>query len=303
MGKYPYFCSMITAKPHSMKLKFEGQEHCIDASTLVSVLTQYQSVVTEANRQLSGGARNVTLKVNAIEKGSFIIDVSVNQSLVEQLFSSESVVYASCLCTIAAGVYGLYKKFKGRPVNPGSDKEEASALLGIDGDANTVNLTINTYNVPDVRRAVSKSIEVSKEDPNVDGFTVIGDNGGKSTVFMRTEFNEYLYDGFDTEDNIPGERVEEETATLVIVGLSFEAGARWSFMYNGFKISFPVKDGQLMKRIEAGERFGKGDAIKVRLRRIQRYNKEYRAYENKSYKIVEFMEHVIPPGQQALFDD
>lgn len=64
-------------------------------------------------------------------------------------------------------------------------------------------------------------------------------------------------------------------------------------MYNGFKIAITVKDDALMKKIDAGARFGKGDAIRVKLRRTQRYNKEYRAYENKSYKIVEFIEHII----------
>lgn len=41
-----------------------------------------------------------------------------------------------------------------------------------------------------------------------------------------------------------------------------------------------------------GERFGKGDAIRVRLRIVQRYNKDYKAYENKAFKITEFYEHI-----------
>lgn len=283
-----------------MQLKFEGQTHSIDAATLISTLTYCQAVVTEANKSLSGGARKVTLNVNAIEKGSFVIDVSVNPSIAE-LFSGENVRYAADLCAAVMGVYRLYKKFKGCPVKSGEDKKEAESLLNISGNSNIVNLTINTYNTPDVRRSVSKSIEVSKEDPNVDGFTVIGDDKETRAEFKRDEFNEYMYDGFDTEDNIPDERMEDETTTLIIVGLSFESGARWSFMYNGFKISIPVKNSALMKRIDNGERFGKGDAIKVKLRRVQKYNKEYRAYENKAYKILEFIEHIIPSEQKELF--
>ena len=59
----------------------------------------------------------------------------------------------------------------------------------------------------------------------------------------------------------------------------------------------------LMQKIDEGERFGKGDAIKVKLRRVQRYNKEYRAYENKSYRIVEFIEHIIPQKPLNLFEE
>lgn len=119
--------------------------------------------------------------------------------------------------------------------------------------------------------------------------------------FERKDFKDYIYDGFDTEDDIPNEKIIDEDTTLVIVGLNFEPEARWQFMYNGFKISMIVKDDALMQKINEGERFGKGDAIKVKLRRIQRYNKDYRTYENKSYKIIEFYEHVIPQKPLDMF--
>lgn len=98
-------------------------------------------------------------------------------------------------------------------------------------------------------------------------------------------------------------RTIEEITTLVIVGLNFERGSRWQFMYNGFKISMLVKDDALMQKIDEGERFGKGDAIKVKLRRVQKYNKDYRAYENKSYRIVEFLEHIIPQKPRNIFEE
>lgn len=31
------------------------------------------------------------------------------------------------------------------------------------------------------------------------------------------------------------------------------------------------------------------------MRVVKEYNKSYKAYENKSYLIIEFMEHIIPP--------
>ena len=283
-----------------MQLEFEGQTHSIDANTLVNILIHYQSVVTEANKQLSGGAREVTLKVNALKQGSFVVDVSVAQNIVEQLFSKDVVEYVAALCGVVGGVYKLYKHFKGRPVKTTEEKKNADTILKM-GD--NVNITINTYNQQIVRQAVSKSMETANDDPSVEGFTVQGDGGEKCAEFERKESEDYIYDGFDTEDAVPEERIEEEITTLVIVGLNFERGSRWQFMYNGFKISMIVKDDALMQKIDEGERFGKGDAIKVKLRRVQRYNKEYRAYENKSYRIVEFIEHIIPQKPLNLFEE
>ena len=285
-----------------MRLELQGQTHSIDANTLVNILVHFQLIVTEANKQMSGGAREVTLKVNALERGSFVIDMSVVQSIISQLFSNDALSYAADLCGVVGGVYALYGKFKGKPVKTESEKKEAVSIK-VDGDV-TINVnTINVYNQPPVRQAVSKSMETASEDPSVEGFRIRGNGGGTCAEFGREDFKEYIYDGFDTEDEIADERVVDEDTTLYIVGLNFETGSRWQFMYRGFRISMTVKDDALMKRIDEGERFGKGDAIKVKLRVVQRYNKSYKTYENKSYKILEFYEHTMPSKPQGLFDD
>lgn len=288
-------------KGKTMQLEFEGQTHSIDANTLVNILVHYQAVVTEANRHLSDGTREVTLKVNALKQGSFIIDVSVVQNVVEQLFCKDAVSYVADLCGAVGGIYALYHKFKGKPIKTEEDKKEAATLKM--GNNVSINIgTISIYNQSAVRQAVSKSMETANEDPSVEGFTIKGENGDTYAEFERRDFGSYIYDSFDTEEDIPDERILDEETTLVIIGLNFEKGSRWQFMYNGFKISIVVKDDALMQKINEGERFGKGDAIKVKLRRIQRYNKDYHTYENKSYKIIEFIEHIIPQKPLGLFD-
>lgn len=283
-----------------MQLKFEGQTHSVDANTLVNILIHYQNIVSEANRVYGGGSREVRLQVNAIDKGSFVIDISVVQNIVEQIFSANSIAYLSGLTTIIAGIYSAYKSLKGRPAKT---KEEKKSITTNINDTIISADIINIYNQPVVREAISKSIETADEDSAVDGFSVVSDDGKDRVTFDRASFKEYIYDDFENEKDIPMERAEDEITTLVIVGLNFERGSRWQFMYNGFKISMIVKDDALMQKIDEGERFGKGDAIKVKLRRIQKYNKEYRAYENKSYKITEFLEHIIPNKPLNMFGE
>lgn len=283
-----------------MQLKFEGQTHSVDANTLVNILIHYQNIVSEANRVYGCGSREVRLQVNAIDKGSFVIDISVVQNIVEQIFSANSIAYLSGLTTIIAGIYSAYKSLKGRPAKT---KEEKKSITTNINDTIISADIINIYNQPVVREAISKSIETADEDSAVDGFSVVSDDGKDRVTFDRASFKEYIYDDFENEKDIPMERAEDEITTLVIVGLNFERGSRWQFMYNGFKISMIVKDDALMQKIDEGERFGKGDAIKVKLRRIQKYNKEYRAYENKSYKITEFLEHIIPNKPLNMFGE
>lgn len=287
-------------KTRRMQIVFEGQNHQIDANTLINVLIHYQTVINEANKEFGGGAKSIELKVNAIEKGSFIIDVSMVESL-KQMFTGETVEYLANLCGIVTGIFGAYKLFRGRPVR---NEEEKQALVTTNGDNNVVNVykdtIINIYNQPVVREAISKSIETADSDINVEGLKV--DTGSdKPVVFSRPDFKEYIYDDFDLEKAIPDEQEETVEAVLTIIALNFEPGSRWQFLYNGFKIAVTVKDDALMRKIDEGERFGKGDAIRVRLRIIKRYNQQYKAYENKSYRIVEFLEHLEIPQQQKLF--
>lgn len=280
-----------------MQLKFEGQTSSIDAGTLINVLMQYQSVAQEANRIYSGGAQEIKIQVNAIEKGSFIIELEIVQNVIQQLFSKASVEYILALTGIITFSYKAYKKLKGKPIKTEDDKKKISSL-SVNGD---MNVNINVYNSRATREAISKSIQAADDDASVDGFSVKDKEENVIVTFSRDEFKEYKYDDFDTEEDVPEERIVDSEATLIIVGLNFEKGARWQFMYDGFKIPIIVKDDALMRKIDEGERFGKGDSIRVKLRKIQKYNKEYRAYENKSYKIIEFYEHIIPPQQTELF--
>lgn len=286
-----------------MQIKFEGQTHSIDANTLINVLTHYQAIVNEANRQLGGGSRQVDMKINAIEKGSFIVDFSLQQNIVAQLFSKEAVEYVAALCTIIGGTYGLYKILHGKPTSKATPEEKKEIKVNIRGDNNIVNITNNVYNQPLIREAISKSIETANEDVSVEGLSLRGEKGEDYAQFDRKTFKDYIYDDFDKEEDLPDERIQDKDVTLVIIGLNFESGSRWHFMYEGFKIQMIVKDDALMNKIDEGERFGKGDAIRVKMRIVQRYNKLYKAYENKSYKIIEFKEHVIPPKSKDLFGE
>lgn len=280
-----------------MKIIFNGNSSQIDANTLLATLGHYQFIMEEANKEM-GGAKTVSLKINAIEKGSFVIDVSVVESALRSLFSSSSLGYVSSIITIVGGVYGAYKYFKGRPVKT-PEQEEKIKVLGKDNVVITRSI-INIYNQVPIREAISKTIEAADKDENVDGLTI--DSPADSVHFPREEFSELIHKNFSSLDMLPPDRSFEERAHLYIVSMSFESGYLWQFLYKGFKISIRVKEGPLMKIIDRGERFGKGDMIEVTLEITQRYNPDIRAYENVRFRIKEFHRHIPAAADPSLFD-
>lgn len=287
-------------KKERMQISFDGQSHQIDANVLVNTLVHYTSVVQQANMELSGGARNVGIQVNALKEGSFVIDICLTESI-KSLFSADTIGYLAGLTTVVTGVFQIYKRFKGKPISE-SDLRDFQFNINNNKGNITINHVTNIYNDRIVRTAISKSIEAAKEETNIEGITLSTDKG-ESVTFHQSEFSDLIYTDFDNEDKRPDELVEYVDTTLVITGLKFEKGGRWSFVYNGFKISMVVKDDALMQEIDNGARFGKGDSIRVKMKILKKYNPDYNVYENKSYKIVEFYEHIVgqPNTQRNIF--
>lgn len=274
---------------NSIQIKFQGEAHQIDANTLINTLIHYNAVLMQINNEYGQGAQKINLVVNAIEKGSFIIDLSVVESAIKSLFSSKSVEYIAGLITIFGGVLGAYKTLKGKPAKSKEDK--ASIEMG-DVSIEVKNTIINVYNDSSTREAISKAFKTASEDGNVEG-VIVSSNGDDLLKADKSEFTDLIYDDFESETDVPEEKDEiDENARLTIVKLSFERGARWEFIYNGFKIAMNVKDDALMDIIDKGARFGKGDAIRVTLKIIKKYNQEYNVMMNHSYKIIEFHEHI-----------
>ena len=287
-------------KTRRMQIKFEGQSHQIDANTLVNVLIHYNNPIDIVNKEYGQGEKKITLKVNAIEKGSFIIDVSPIENVVQSIFSSEGIAYIAGIVAITQGVYELYKWKKGNPIKDPEEKDEAEKLLN-PTDTEIYIQTINIYNLPQSREAISKSVETVNMDPSVEGISYSFGDKKKKVEYKRDDFEQLIYTDFDLEKDIPGEIHEDVEANLNIRSLSFEKGGTWSFVYNGFTIKSTIKDDILMKHIDSGAKFAKGDSIKAIMRITKKWDSEYKTYVNKSYKIIGFLEHISAPIQKNIF--
>ncbi len=300
--KKNYICRAIsalmkTAETQTMVIKFDGNSHQIDANTLITVLTHYNSIISIANQEYGNGNRDVKLSVNAIKPASFDIILSLKEGI-KTIFSGDTVNYLASVITIVGGVFATYKLFKGQPAKTEEDKKIIEN--SIKADIKVISNITNIYNQPVVREAISKSFERANEDSNVEGMTISSEK--ESISFSKEEFSDLIYKDFDKE-NLPQERAIFTDTYLTITTLSFTAGGTWKFLYNGFQISMTVKDDALMKVIDNGTRFGKGDTLKVKLKTNQRYDEQMRGWINVSYRIEEFYEHIPGPKQVSVFDE
>jgi hypothetical protein len=286
-------------KSEELKVQFEGQAHNVDANTVINTLTQYQTLLEFINKEVGQDSYKINLSVNAFEKGSFIMDLCLQGSYIANLISKANLSNIADIASIFAFLFGLYKECKGKPKNNTEDKTTTNNIT-------IEKQTINIYNNPIVRECISKSIETAKQDKNVSGISIKRKEKDVFKEFVHIssdEFNDLIYTDFDSEIEQPEKKtIVDENARLNIITLSFEKNSKWKMLYNGNKISLPVKDENLQKKIDAGDSFAKGDALKVSLEISQRFNIEYNSYENISYHILEFKEHIHRPIQGKLFE-
>ena len=288
-------------KSNSLIIKFEGDKHQIDANTLVNTLIHYSALINQINNIYGEGHEKINIQVNAIEKGSFIIDISVIKSIAESVFSTtkSAVSYAAGIIKISSTVFDLYKRFKGKRAS------EEQIVIHVAGNLHLDKKTItNIYNDTAVRQAISKSIETAENDENIDGINIYTKDGKYQSSISRSEFPELI--NTDIDDEVDAQHTKKETindAILHIITLSFDDKTKWRFIYNGVKLPLmSMKDSGLKAEIDKGRAFAKGDAIKVTLEITQKFNTDFNAWENIRYKIREVHSHIQRPRQAHLFD-
>lgn len=281
-------------------IRFEGETHQMDASTLIAFLTHYCDTICHIGAMQSDGSRKLTVKINALAKGSFLIDLSITETILQSLFSSNGVTFLASVVTIAQGVTCIYRRMKGRPVKSEDDLCEVRVEIDsvIKGGNATMEQVVRVYNDKAVRSSISASYKALRDDESVAGVRM-GFDGNEGESVGREEFEGLCYDGFDTEDGGKERKVIEETV-LTIQSLSFDSSKKWVFLRDGRRIAMTIDD-RLMKRVDEGERFGKGDRVRVRMEVTLSPLNGTDGYYDKAYRMLECIEHIPAPPQGSLF--
>ena len=97
---------------NDFKIKFDGQQHQVDANVLISSLIHTTTIIQQINNHFNSG-RKVEIKVKALEKGSFLIHIELLESAIDalkNLFTKDNIGIAGAVIGGLAGLIEL-KKF------------------------------------------------------------------------------------------------------------------------------------------------------------------------------------------------
>jgi hypothetical protein len=282
-------------------------EHRMDVRDLAPALVAFADLFTAVNKEINGDAAEVRVQVNASFKaGSFGIDLVATQHLLSQLKDIFSGTGASAIAN-AGGIlgligmagstgYGLVQlllKLKGhKPVRIEQKGEIARVWINqtetIEVERNVIRLYRNSV----VRASLEKVVSPLERD-GIDDFGVVM-NGAKVLDIHTDDVPSFNADTTDADVEI----VSDITARklLQIESLTFKDGNKWRVSDGNATYHVAIDDKEFLAKIDAGERFGKGDVLVVDLRQVQVIEGAKLVTESTIVKVIEHRQ----PLQQSL---
>lgn len=286
---------------NDFKIKFDGQQHQVDANVLISSLIHTSTIIQEVNRYLNSG-KKIEIKVKALEKGSFLCHIELVETTVDalkNLLTKENIEVGAAIIGTVVGLIEVKKFLKGRKAKEVKQKGDKTEIINKNGNVLIIeNATFNIYeHSPVVKDALAQNFDALKNDPAITGFEITDKNEKPLVVVDRSEFDDLSQKSEEIEE---GERKLIEAATVNIVRVSFEESLKWDFYYRGIKISAKIADPSFYELIDKGEAFAKGDVLEIELQINQKFEESVNTFVTKSYQVNRIIRHLARNEQQKI---
>lgn len=156
-----------------LQIKLESSGHEVEMNALAGILRNYNNLIIAICIQVGNRRNKVNVKVNAFQKGSFIIDCLV-----------QGVTVVAGIGTIISTAILIYQFKKGQKVN--LDKLEDRTFIQNNISLENKISIINIYNNSSVRNSIGGILNHARKDDNISGI-MFSDEGNLSSVQVDRE--------------------------------------------------------------------------------------------------------------------
>jgi hypothetical protein len=286
---------------NDFKIKFDGQQHQVDANVLVSSLIHTTTLVQEVNKYLNSG-KKIEIKVKALEKGSFLCHIEIVETTLDSLknlLTKDNIEVGAAIVGTVVGLIELKKFLKGKKAKEVQQQGNKTKIVNKDGNTIIIeNATFNIYeHSPVVKDALAQNFDVLNNDPAITGFEITDKD---EKVLVRVDKTEFADLSQKSEEVEEGERKIIEAATVNVIRVSFEENLKWDFYYRGIKIAAKITDPSFYELIDKGEAFAKGDVMEVELQINQKFDESVNTFVTKSYQVNKILRHLSRNEQQKI---
>ncbi|KVT26004.1 hypothetical protein [Burkholderia ubonensis] len=279
-------------------------EHRMDVRDLAPALVAIADLFSFANKELNGDNTEVRLEVKgSFKAGSFHSELIFIQSLANQIrdifagpnaaaFSNALAILGALGIVGSGGLISLIRKLRGnRPHR-------------IEPTGSNVRIWVTEKESLEVEEAVyrlyrSKTVRVSLQKTlsplERDGITSFGIVRG-TKVELAIENDELgTFAIFEEAGEVVSDVVGRKV--LLFESVVFKDGNKWRVHDGTYPFVAALDDEEFLAKVNAGERFGKGDVLVVDLRQIQIIGDDGLKNE---YRILKVHEHRAPLQSSLL---
>lgn len=289
-------------------IEFSGESKEVDLNVLLTSLLNFGAAIQEIQSSVAPEAK-VDVKVKPFGEGSFLIFLALHApdifNATAHLFSRENVSLVENILSIFSNTLNLKNFLKGKPPKETKQSDDGQQIIIENNEGNTFQIKTEVFNLyvnnPKIDGLYTKAFTAIEKEDNIEGFKIKDSNKKELSLIPKESFDEMAM----PLENVAGDTrdVIKEGVYVQATRLSFEEGNVWGFVYDGNKVTAKITDDSFYKRIDANERFAKGDTFKVNLKVTQKFDPNFQAYLNKSFEITDVLEHTQAPVQGKLFEE
>ncbi|RZJ48639.1 MAG: hypothetical protein EOO44_20490 [Flavobacterium sp.] len=156
-----------------------------------------------------------------------------------------------------------------------------------------------------VRKTIAKQFSSIENSEEINSFEIHDWKENTISLIKAEEFEDLSSKTDPIADNVENKVQVKENQKMLIIRASFTKDLKWDLIYKGTKVSAFMKDEELIKAIDRGDQFSKGDLMVVDLEITKYYDQELGTHmiTKDSYKILKFVEHIKDGRIENMFDE
>ena len=277
-----------------LTLKYNGravEEGRLNVYEAAATMLAFSEFVTEAGRVVFGPKVEIKAQVEGFRSGSFLTDVlfQVAGPALPLLANGE---IGEVLKTIKTA-FELWKHLRGVPPKEVKQIEQNVSVTNHDGKVIVVNAQSLQLVMSDKgSEAVERFVGAQLNMQDLDSVEILKGRQ-KLAAASRSEAAYFR----SVAATLPVTDNTFEYA-LTVEAPVFKEGNKWRFSDGGSSFFADIEDDEFLHRVNAGEPFAKGDALRV----LMRIEQERRGAElTTNRRIMKVMEHIRQQPTQRLF--
>ena len=284
----------------SLLLEYQGgivEEGRMDAYDVANHIVAFSDFLTVVSKHTYGDKAEIKTEIQGFKGNSFDIEFLFMVAGPVATILSATPLTASDMIDMVKQSFDALRHLAGKPPKSTKHAEGNAHMIEIENNNGVVQTfpgaTINIIGDPTVGQSVENFVKGPLD-------------GGVEHVAIRSKHYQQAaeVDQTDAESFVPVETERplsdnEVNVAVVIESVSFKDGNKWKFDFGGQSIWAEMADDEFQARVDEGERFGKGDVLRVTMEIIQSAVLDKLKTE---YRITNVLEHRYAAQQSPLFD-